>query len=128
MKISLLAVSNVIQMACGEYWTRTISEDEESFPSTVWDGPPSGVTSRIDRCCSGPLTNATFRPSGCQTGKLPSGANLRGCPPNFGTTQMSPPYVRPSWLPIRWPIFTIPVRDARVETKAIELPSGETAG
>src|SRR5262249_33917282 len=128
IKISSPSVSNVTQLACGEYRTRMISQDEDSVASKGWGVPPSGVTSRMERWASGPLTYATFRPLGCQTGKFPSGDNRRACPPSVGTNQTSPPYVRVSRFPALKPILTIRVRDARVDTKAIELPSGEKAG
>jgi hypothetical protein len=60
-------------------------------------------------------------------GKIPVWANRRACPPSEGTIQTSPPYVRLSKLPALRPTLTIRVRDARVDTKAIELPSGENA-
>src|SRR5215471_21290635 len=107
---------------------RLISHDDDALGSTGCGTPPSAATSRIERWASGPLTYATLRPDGCQVGSFPSAARRRASPPNTGTTQMSPPYVRASSVPDRWPIFTIRVRDERVDTKAIDRPSGENDG
>src|SRR5262245_51269340 len=68
-----------------------------------------------------------LRPFGCQTGKFPPSATRRACPPSAGVTQTSPPYVRVS-KPMNVPILISPVWEARVDTKAIDLPSGENAG
>src|SRR6267378_4539667 len=104
-----------------------ISHLESVVDKTGCGGPPSSGTSRMEPWSATPLTYAIFFPSGDQTGKFPSCARRRGGPPRAGAIQMSPPYVRYS-KPIGGAILMRPVREERVETKAMEAPSGENAG
>jgi hypothetical protein len=66
-------------------------------------------------------------PSGRHTGAFASEASRRAAPPSAGATHRSPPKVR-VFLASVPPMRMRPVRDERVEMKAIELPSGENAG
>src|SRR6266404_829436 len=62
-------------------------------------------------------------PSGDHDGKLPDSAIFRARPPSDGITQISPP--RSGRLALRYMSCD---ELARVETKAICVPSGEKAG